>query len=253
MTILRLERIELELADLVLRIEGELSAQITGLFGPSGAGKTTILEIIAGLRRPDQGRVQIGEETVTDCAGRIFWPPEKRRIGYVPQDLALFPHQSVKQNLLYGPGTRAQATKLFHDVVSVLEVERLLDRPMQKISGGEKQRVAIGRALMTSPRLLLLDEPLANLDEPLKRKLVALFKRVTREFQTPILYVSHDANEIGALCDHVWLINGGRITAHGRFHELFEPSQEVSYVLKRSHAPATSAPTASREPQKEEG
>jgi molybdate transport system ATP-binding protein len=241
MTILRLEKIELKLSDLVLRIEGELSEQITGLFGPSGAGKTTILEIIAGLRRPDQGRVQIGEETVTDCSRRIFWPPEKRRIGYVPQDLALFPHQSVKENLLYGPGMRAQTTKLFHDVVSVLEVERLLDRRLQKISGGEKQRVAIGRALMTSPRLLLLDEPLANLDEPLKRKLLALFQRITREFQTPILYVSHDAKEIGELCEDVWLIHEGRIIAHGRFHELFEASQEVNYVLKPGQAVITGA------------
>lgn len=231
MVSITLEAIHLPLAHFTLQVGMSLSNRVTGLFGPSGSGKTTLLEIIAGLRRPHSGRVDIHGTTLTDIAARIFVPPEKRRIGYMPQEGALFPHFSVRQNLAYG--TRAAADRhpglTLEHVTEVLEISPLLDRPTRTLSGGEKQRVALGRALLSAPRLLLLDEPLGSLDAPLKDRLLPYFERVRDEFGIPMIYVSHSPDEIVKLCAHVVVLAGGRVQREGSPAELFEASPLPRY------------------------
>ena len=168
----------------VLDASFTLDATVAALFGPSGSGKTTILSITAGLRRPDVGRVRLGDTVLFDAAAGVCLPPEARGVGYVFQDHLLFPHLSVRDNLLYGrrrrrPGARAID---FNRVVDVLELGGVLDRPPHTLSGGQRQRVALGRALLCGPRLLLLDEPLASLDADLKRRVLDYVEQVLREW-----------------------------------------------------------------------
>ena len=210
---LLLKNIRLPLADFVLEADVEITSRVTAIFGPSGAGKTTLLDLIAGLRRADSAFIQLDDTVLTDTACGVFIPPRDRHIGYVPQDLALFPHLSVRQNLLYGHRPHEVINPLFtfERVVEVLEVEPLLSRNVTTISGGEKQRVALARALLTSPQLLLLDEPLASLDQKLKARILPYLRRVRDEFHLPMLYVTHEPDEVRALCDDVLLMEGGRI------------------------------------------
>jgi molybdate transport system ATP-binding protein len=212
---LLLKNISLPLADFSLEINVELTREVTGLFGPSGAGKTSLLDLIAGLRQPSSARIVLGETVLTDTAARVFLPPRRREIGYVAQDLALFPHLSVRQNLLYGHRTTPESDALFgfEHVTEVLQIEPLLARGVRDLSGGEKHRVALGRALLTSPRLLLLDEPLASLDAALKAKIVPYLCRVRDEFCVPMIYVTHDVEEVSALCDEVLEMERGQIKA----------------------------------------
>jgi molybdate transport system ATP-binding protein len=234
LSLLRLKKLKLTLGGFTLEADLEISSEITGLFGPSGAGKTTLLEIIAGLRRPGGGIVEVRGRTLTDIEKRIQLQPEQRQIGYVPQDLALFPHKSVRQNLLFGSRKFTSANdERFSHILDVLELRTLLERLPQNLSGGEKQRVAIGRALMANPQLLLLDEPLANLDSALVTKLLDLLQRTGKEFQTPMLYVTHHANELAAICEEVVILEKGKVRAHGKFLDLFEPAKEHLFVFKR--------------------
>jgi len=230
---LSLENIEFRAGRFALSVNARMAGPITGLHGPSGAGKTTLLELIAGLRRPAAGKICFGETVLTDAAARVFVPPERRRVGYVPQDLALFPHRTVRGNLLYGfrPGSDP---KLFDRVVEVLELRPLLERETGNLSGGEKQRVAVGRALVSSPALLLLDEPLSSLNAALTRRLLELLKATAVEFRTPMLYVTHDAGELAALGGEVILMAAGRIAGQGPFRELFEASETPLYVVKNT-------------------
>jgi molybdate transport system ATP-binding protein len=230
-SLLRLQKLKLRLGNFLLEADLEIKSQITGLFGPSGAGKTTLLEVIAGLRRPDSGCVRIRDRKLTDAEERVYFPPEEREIGYVPQDLALFPHKNVHENLRFG-SRGSNSAERFRHILDILELNSSLERPIQNLSGGEKQRVAIGRALMSDPQLLLLDEPLANLDSTLAGKLLQLLKRTTAEFQTPILHVTHDANELAAICDEVIVLQSGKVRAHGKFLDLFEPAKEHLFVLR---------------------
>lgn len=212
-TTIEIENLTLPLTEFTLRVGTTFSAHATGITGPSGAGKTTLLEIIAGLRRPKSGRICLGGVVLTDVARRIHLPPEERRVGYVPQDLALFPHLNVRRNLFFGhrPGADAAAdgAVMSERVIDLLEIRSLLDRPVNAISGGERQRVALGRALLANPRLLLLDEPLSNLDARLKERILPYLQAVRHEFALPMVYVSHLKSEIEALCDDVWLMNQG--------------------------------------------
>jgi molybdate transport system ATP-binding protein len=213
-----------------LAIDLEVSGQVIGLFGKSGAGKTSLLELIAGLRRPDVGRIAIDDLVLTDRAARLFVPPEKRALGYVPQDLALFPHLSVRQNILYGRRAdrdRAPAISFDH-VVGVLEIAPLLDQSATRLSGGQKQRVAFARALLAHPRLLLLDEPLASLDHELKLKIIPCLQRIRDEFRLPMLYVSHAPEEIAALCDQVLVLHAGRCLRQSAPADLFEKSASLA-------------------------
>lgn len=186
-----------------------LDAPATALFGPSGAGKTTVLDAIAGLRTPQQGRIAIDGRVLYSSRDRVNLPPHHRRIGYVPQDVALFPHMNVRRNLLYGRHTGVSPE--FNRVIRMLEIEGLVDRRVTELSGGERQRVALGRALMSGPSLLLLDEPLAAVDVPLRRRILPYLRRVRDELSIPIVYVSHDAEEVAELANVVVLIDGGRI------------------------------------------
>lgn len=224
MSTLKLQGLEVAAGGFRLQANLELRSRVTGVFGPSGAGKTTLLESIAGLRVPLRGAIILGDRTLSDRTTRVHVPPEHRRIAYVPQDLALFPHLSVRDNLLYGAGFDREE---FEHVVEEFQLGPLLDRAPAKLSGGEKQRVAIGRALATRPRLLLLDEPLANLDAELKERGLELFRRLRDRFATPVLYVAHDANEIVELCDEAILLRRGQVERQGPVRELFRPSQRV--------------------------
>ncbi|MEO5715544.1 MAG: ATP-binding cassette domain-containing protein [Luteolibacter sp.] len=204
-----IENLVLPLADFTLKVDVKLTAAVTGLTGPSGAGKTTLLELIAGLRRPEQGSIRLDGGELTSVASRCFLAPEKRRVGYVPQDLALFPHLDVRANLCYG--LRQDESGLLGKVVEVLELPTLLKRSIAGLSGGEKQRVALGRALLAGPRILLLDEPLSNLDDRLKEKILPYLHRIRREFAVPMIYVSHSKAELGGLCDEVLVMREGKI------------------------------------------
>lgn len=213
---LRLEHLALRLDPFTLEVDVEMKAPITGLFGPSGSGKTTLLEIIAGLRQPQRGRVLLNNEVLTDMAARTRVPPELRRVGYVPQDLALFPHLDARANLYFGFRLDDKNSVLPAHVIEVLEIGPLLKRPVFGLSGGEKQRIALGRALLASPRVLLLDEPLSSLDERLKERIFPCFKAIHAEFQVPMLYVTHSRAELAALCDEVLTLEQGRLSAADR-------------------------------------
>ena len=209
---LQLRQITHRLPEFTLEVDLEIAAPITGLYGPSGAGKTTFLEIIAGLRRPEGGAVILHGRTLTDTAERVHVAIEHRRVGYVPQDLALFPHLNAEQNLHYGfKGHEGESTSP-QRVIDVLELAPLLTRPIHRLSGGEQQRVAVGRALLAQPQILLLDEPLSNLDDRLKERILPYFKVVQTEFRVPILYVTHSRIELTAICDAVIQMERGAVT-----------------------------------------
>ncbi len=189
----------------------------TVLFGPSGSGKTTIVNMIAGLVRPDRGRIALDDEVLFDDKARIDVPAWRRRIGYVFQDGRLFPHLSVRHNLTYGrwmSGVAADAAAFAH-VVALLDIGALLDRRTAKLSGGERQRVAFGRALLIQPRLLLLDEPLASLDARRKQDILPYLKRLRDDAKVPMVYVSHDAAEVRQIATRVVQLEDGRVQATG--------------------------------------
>jgi molybdate transport system ATP-binding protein len=212
---LLLQKISLPLAPFTLEVNVEIRERVAAIFGPSGAGKTSLLDLIAGLRHPASAFIQLDGHTLTDTSGGINVPARHRGIGYVPQDLALFPHLSVRQNLLYGckPGAAPNPLFSFDHVTNVLEIQPLVSRGVLDLSGGEKRRVALARALLTAPRLLLLDEPLSGLDSALKSKILRYLLRVRDEFKLPMLYVTHNANEVSALCGEVLVMDRGRVTS----------------------------------------
>ncbi len=218
---LRLKQISLRLASFTLRVDIDINGGAVAIFGPSGAGKTSLLDLIAGLRRPESALIELDGQVLADTAKGISIPARARRIGYMPQDLALFPHMDVRQNLLYGHKSGGDLNGLFsfQHVTEVLEIQALIERSVLELSGGEKQRVALGRALMTAPRLLLLDEPLASLDEALKAKILPYLVRVRDEFRVPMLYVTHNRQEVMALCDEVLEMNAGQITSRSNVRD----------------------------------
>ncbi len=233
---LQLKNISLPLAEFTLETDLEIQEQVTAIFGPSGAGKTSLLDLLAGLRRANSALIQLDDQVLTDTAQGLEVPTRLRRIGYVPQDLALFPHLSVQGNLHYGYDLTVERQSLFsfEHVVEVLEIQSLLNRDVTGLSGGEKQRVAIARTLLTSPRLLLLDEPLASLDQKLKARIIPYLKRIRDEFKIPMLYVTHSADEVMALCQEVLILERGKIIERGKPSDLFMVSAEPAYVLRRN-------------------
>jgi molybdate transport system ATP-binding protein len=191
--------------------------RVTGLFGASGAGKTSLINMIAGLLRPDRGTIAIDGEMLDDSAAHVHIPAHRRRIGYVFQDARLFPHLDVRQNLDYG----RRMNRLAHDpanlgrVIDLLDIGTLLDRRPGQLSGGERQRIALGRALLSQPRLLLLDEPLGSLDDERKAEILPYLVRLRDEANVPMVYVSHDADEMRQLATQVVMLGRGRLTAFG--------------------------------------
>ncbi len=208
------------------RLEAAFEAQARGatvVFGASGAGKSCLLAAIAGLLRPERGRIEIAGETLFDSARGLDLPVEARRIGFVFQEARLFPHMSVRANLDYGRKRRRDhaPAAAFDDVVALLGISGLLERRSHALSGGEKQRVAIGRALLSNPRLLLLDEPLASLDDPRKAEILPFLERLRDQIGVPILYVTHAMEEVARMADHLVLLEHGKVAAAGFPGELF--------------------------------
>ncbi|MGM4894247.1 molybdenum ABC transporter ATP-binding protein [Tardiphaga sp. 839_C3_N1_4] len=191
--------------------------RVTGLFGSSGAGKTSLVSMIAGLVQPDRGIIAVDSDVLYDGSARVHVPPHRRRIGYVFQDARLFPHLSVAQNLDYG----RRMNRLTRDpaeetrITEMLDIGHLLDRRPGGLSGGERQRVALGRALLSQPRLLLLDEPMGALDEERKAEILPYLKRLRDAGDVPMVFVSHDADEMRQLATQVVMLKRGRVAAFG--------------------------------------
>lgn len=195
---------------------------VVALFGRSGSGKTSIIQAVAGLLRPESGRIALGDTVLFDSARGIDLPPEKRRIGYVFQDARLFPHMSVARNLAYGlkRAPKGEAAIGMDAVVDLLGIRPLLDRRPQALSGGERQRVALGRALLAQPRLLLMDEPLAALDAERKAEVLPYLEALHDRLALPILYVTHAMEEVARLADTLVMVDAGRVLAAGPLAEV---------------------------------
>ena len=217
-------RFDVVYSDFQLNVELDVPATgILALFGPSGSGKTTVVRCLAGLERAPHGFLRLGDEIWQDESQGIYLPIHQRPIGYVFQDTRLFPHLNVRSNLTYGfhrtPVQQRRVT--LEQVIDILGIEPLLDRRIHKLSGGEQQRVAIGRALLTSPRLLLLDEPLSSLDTERKREILPFILRMYKMLHIPIVYVSHSINEVTYLANMVAFLQRGKIVALGPLSEVF--------------------------------
>ena len=207
-----------------LQVELTQSPGITILFGASGAGKTTMLECLAGLARPDRGRIVVGETTILDSDQHIDLPPQRRRCGYLFQTLALFPHMTVEDNVEYGLSALSKSERRSRSsaILESFRIAPLAQRKPDQISGGERQRVALARALVTDPAFLLLDEPLSGLDAATKGRIVDDLRAWNRDHAIPILYVTHDRSEAFGLGDRVLVLESGRIVAEGTPHEVLD-------------------------------
>ena len=220
---LHFHSLQLDLPDFPLEIDAVLKGPVTGIWGPSGIGKTTILEAIAGLRQPTTGRLIAGDQVWSDGSRAFSIPPPRRPIGYAPQDMALFPHINVRKNLLFGQPSRRRllpgwarrnvggdSQPRWSEIVDLLEIGELLDRPILGLSGGERQRVVLGRALLAPARLWLLDEPISSLDQPLRRRILSRLRELVESLHRTVIYVSHDRTEITHWCDEILAISPER-------------------------------------------
>lgn len=229
LTVLRVDVFK-KLGDFSVEVAFASEGRVTGLFGSSGAGKTSLVSMIAGLVQPDRGVIAVDNAVLFDGKTGINIPPHRRRIGYVFQDARLFPHLSVAQNLDYG----RRMNKLARDpaqesrITEMLDIGHLLDRRPGGLSGGERQRVALGRALLSQPRLLLLDEPMGALDDARKAEIMPYLIRLRDEGDVPMVFVSHDADEMRQLATQVVMLKRGRVTAFGTPTEVLPRMVPVS-------------------------
>ena len=221
--------VDKQLGAFKVAVRFEAKSGATALFGPSGAGKTTVVNMIAGLLRPHHGSIVLDETVLFDAAAGIDVPPHKRRIGYVFQEGRLFPHLSVRQNLDYGRrmSGRPRDASEFERIAALLDIGHLLDRRPRMLSGGERQRIAVGRALLMRPRLLLLDEPLASLDAAHKREILPYLVRLRDDAGVPIVYVSHSPAEVRRIATNVVRLNAGQVVAVGGLELLDEPEVDT--------------------------
>ena len=220
---LEIRQLSLPLERFALKVDVDLLNARTAIFGPSGAGKTSLLETIAGLRRPETAHIVLNDQLFESTRQNYSLPIRLRRIGYVPQDDSLFPHISVRRNLLYGrKGKAADANLSFDHVTGFLQITSLLDRNVRSLSRGENQRVVIARALLSAPRLLLLDEPLTALDAKLKEAILRQLRLLHGEFGIPMLYVTHDAAEAIEICEEVLMLESGEIVDRGDSRKLLQ-------------------------------
>lgn len=223
-----------------LDAEFQAPAGVTAIFGPSGSGKTSIVNAVAGLSTPAAGRIRISDTTLYDRDMRIDLAPQQRRIGYVFQDARLFPHMSVLRNLRYG-GNHEEAR-----IIEVLGLADLLERMPAGLSGGEQQRVALGRAMMCDPQLLLMDEPLAALDAARKAEILPYFERLRDELKTPILYVSHDVSEVARLATTLVVIDAGKVAISGPLGQVLSQPDAVPLLGVRAAGAVISTKVAGR-------
>ena len=196
------------------------SGQLITLYGPSGVGKTSTLRMISGLMQPDSGQICVEDETWFDDENKINWSPQKRKVGYVFQDYALFPHMTVLENFNFAKA-KNQTNSSISDLIEIMELGQLQNRKPESLSGGQKQRVALARALVQKPKILLLDEPLAALDSAIRHKLQGFLKTVHQEFQLTTILISHDVGEIVKLADHVYQLEEGKILKQGTPETIF--------------------------------
>jgi molybdate transport system ATP-binding protein len=216
----------------VLDAAFEAGNGVTGIAGPSGSGKSMTLQAIAGLAAPNEGRIVFDGETFVDTTRRFSLPPERRRIGYVFQDPCLFPHMTVAQNLDYGANRRTAGGDVSRDeVIELLGLATLLDRRPHRLSGGEAQRVAIGRALLSAPRLILMDEPLSSLDIRRRREIMPFIEALHHRLDLPIIYVSHNIDEIVRLADRVVVLHAGKVAARGNVAEVLNRPDMQRLIL----------------------
>jgi molybdate transport system ATP-binding protein len=227
-------RCRIPLAAFELDVDASFDARVTSIFGPSGSGKTTLLEAIAGLRTVSSGEIETAGRVLFSSGRKINLTPQQRRVGYVPQEVSLFPHLSVLKNILFGSSPRRDAGRTdgmsLEHVVDILEIGPLMERPVTRLSGGEAQRVALARAILSRPAVLLLDEPLAALDVGLKEKIIPYLRRVRDEFSIPIIYVTHSLTEVLSLADWVLMIRRGRLIAQGIPRELLGSSRALAQM-----------------------
>lgn len=245
--------LRLPLKSFDLEIAFESAHQVLGVFGKSGSGKTTFLEAVAGLRANVTGHFQLNGVTWLDSDFKTQLPPQARRVGYVPQDHLLFPHWNVLQNLESG-SHRIQKSdhayqKTKNEIIEILNLEKLLKRYPDQLSGGEKQRVALGRALCSNPSLLLLDEPLASLDLNLRQKILPYLLKIKNAFRIPILIVSHNPIELSALCDEVIAIENGKVIAQGTPNNVFTQSDIYDLASAEGYQNILTAYLESTSPQ----
>ncbi len=221
--------VEKQLGALKLSVRFQAARGATALFGPSGAGKTSVVNMIAGLLTPDRGSIKLDDTVLFDAAAGINMPPHRRRIGYVFQEGRLFPHLSVRQNLDYGRrmSGRPRDAGEFERIAALLDIGSLLDRRPGLLSGGERQRVAVGRALLMRPRLLLLDEPLASLDAGHKREILPYLVRLRDDAGIPMVYVTHTAAEVRRIATTVVRLDAGHVVASGGLELLKEAELDL--------------------------
>ena len=219
--------LELPRRDFLLKVDGRFDGGITGIFGHSGAGKTSLFHMICGLEKPQSGTIRLNGKTLTDCERKIHLPVHKRRMGVVFQDKRLFPHMTVRENLLFGTKYRKEQRIALSEAVDLLDLAPLLDSFPREISGGEEQRTAIGRALLTSPELLLLDEPFTGVDNSRRITMLPYLKRLRDHLKIPLLVISHDLPDIQKLTSTVFMMEKGRCSGYGEIFDLFDSRGEI--------------------------
>ncbi|NOU58624.1 molybdenum ABC transporter ATP-binding protein [Marinifilum caeruleilacunae] len=225
-------KLKTQKGNFTLDLEVDFINGITGIYGPSGSGKSTLMHVISGLENPDHGYITIDNEVVLDTSKQVHVKTRKRQIGYVFQEGRLFPHMTVRKNLLFGSSYTHQAKQLieFEELVELLEIRDLLEKRPKNLSGGERQRVAIGRALLSAPKLLLMDEPFSSLDVALRRQIIPYLIKINKKLGIPMLVVSHDLPDLLSLTQELFLLRNGRVEGHGNYFDLIQSEKSLDMM-----------------------